>query len=207
MQFNSRTIETRRRTDGSKHGSLQAPSHQSREISMANEPIDAKSANADVAAVRGENTAQGGSGVVGISPRWFHLPPPFDVGSGAAVLGSAGFNGIGVLWRSYWPRCWSLRWHLPKTAAPEVGVGVLGQGDSGTGVQGTGGIAGVSGSSTLGSGVLGVSDMGQGVLGKSRTNPTPVQGARSVAGRGVVGISSFVGRLPARARVVALMEV
>jgi hypothetical protein len=167
---------------------------------MANEPIDAKSADASVAAVRGENTVQRGSGVVGISPGG-SVPPPFDVGDGAAVLGSAGFQGTGVFGGATGPgvgvfgNC--------KDAPPDVGIGVVGQGASGTGVQGTGGKAGVSGFSAAGvgvhgqcsgsnSGVLGESDTGQGVLGRSRTNHA-VQG-ESDAGRGVVGISkTFVG--------------
>ena len=169
---------------------------------MANEAIDAKSATAAVAAVHGENTAKvtgaapAGSGVVGISTGG--SVPNLDLFfSGTGVVGCAGFQGTGVFGGATGPG-----FGIFGHCQPD-GIGVFGQSGSGTGVQGTGGKAGVSGSSTDGvgvngeclggnSGVLGVSDTGHGVHGTSRTNHA-VHG-QSAAGRGVVGISeTFIG--------------
>jgi len=166
---------------------------------MANEPIDAKSAKADVAAVHGENTVQAGFGVVGISPGG--SLPNFEF-AGVGVSGCAGFQGTGVFGGATGPGVGVFGDCIDAGAPLEGGIGVVGQGHSGTGVQGTGEKAGVSGSSTAGvgvngqsttnNGVSGGSDTGIGVNGTSRTNHA-VHG-ESVAGRGVVGISTtFVG--------------
>jgi hypothetical protein len=166
---------------------------------MASAPIDAKSAKADVAAIHGENTIQAGFGVVGISPGG--SIPNFEF-AGVGVSGCAGFQGTGVFGSATGPGVGVFGDCTDAGVPLEGGIGVVGQGHSGTGVQGTGEKAGVSGSSTAGlgvtgqsttnNGVFGGSDTGIGVNGTSRTNHA-VHG-ESEAGRGVVGISkTFVG--------------
>jgi hypothetical protein len=115
---------------------------------MATEPIDVKSTNADVAAVRSENAAAKGVGVEGIAG-------VDGTVLGASLKGIAGvfLGGVGV-----------------AGAAGSGGIGVLGQATLGNGVLGrtTGGLgSGVFGDSPQGSGVKGQSKDGIGTIGKS----------------------------------------
>lgn len=124
-------------------------------------PVNASGANTSAAALRIENTASGGTGVLGI-------------GLTTGVTGTTVNGDYGV------------RGETGQTA----GYGVFGRANasSGTGVSGFGGGRGVLGSSTLGIGVVGDSASSTGVQGTSQLSAGVV--GSSSNGVGVDGSSA-----------------
>lgn len=157
---------------------------------MAHLAITGQSTDATVAAVKGENTAAKGRGVVGICTNGTGVFGSGVVGVRAesingnaifataenndAIFGSGKFGSSGVVGTS------------------ETGSGVRGDTDSGTGVRGNSVKGrGVEGQSVNGAGVSGVSQLGRGVEGESTTN-CGVFG-KSTTGPGVEGKSEGPG--------------
>jgi hypothetical protein len=146
-------------------------------MQMAIAPVDAKSTNPKIAAVKGENTA-GGTGVHGFSATEF------------GVLGES-TSGRGVVARSdtsYGLRAGS-RTLAGVRAHSETGVGVEGESrGAGTGVVGSSksGIGTEGRAESAADGVLGTSKGGTGVHGQGQVTGVIGEG---VTGHGVAGFS------------------